>query len=461
MAIDRKFEERVLNKSLSLLIRHFRAHKFSGEFFASGNGRILLTNEGVLTFEYIAEVESEDKPKSYKPGELIDPKDLCLLEMTDEHGTEWYVMDVFLRRGLFPKFMHQSRGSAQLHYIETNERLQHVRGFGGRVILTSNKPIDLPRNIVTETKHLERRAKSKAGKWIWSGVSLDKAKIHSGPYELDISWGASDTLHCKYTLRKSNPRFHDRLCETIMFLTGIIPRPVLCARSFGHFETVTIYSHRVVPVKMQRTRVPLQPTTERFNPYSLFKKYMLFSLNNSDDSGWSNLSREWTSIILSRNVSVSAEILATCIAIEWATKSYFGNVRISRIPKSAMRKLLDGIKAAKVSEAVTKRAVDVVSGALSQVRCKDILYALHKRGLITMEMVSAWDKNRNSSAHGSRTYAVTQKQLSDSDALFQLLCLLFFRIIGYKGRYIDYSAVGWPISKSKETNVDPQTLSNS
>lgn len=456
MAIDRKFEERVLDRSLSLLIRHFKAHKFSGEFFASGSGRIFINSDGVLTFEYVTEVESEDKQKSYKPGELIDPRDLCLLEMTDEQGREWYAMDAYLRRGLFPKFLHQSRGSTQLHSIETNERLQYVRGFGGRVILVSSKPLDLPRNIVTETKHLERKTKSKAGRWKWTSASLDKTRISSKPYTLDMTWGSRDSLHCNYTLSKSNSRFHDRLCETIMVMTGIIPRPAFCAQSFGHFEMVTVFSHRVVRVKQQRTPVPLQPTTEKHNPYSLFKKYLNYSLNNSDDSGWCNLGREWSSIILSRNVSVSAEILATCIAIEWATKTFFGDIRISRIPKSAMIKLLNGIRGAKVSEAVSKRAIDVVSGALSQVRCKDILYALHKRALITKEMVTAWDKNRNSSAHGSKTYAVTQKQLGDSDVLFQLFCLLVFMVIDYKGRYTDYGVVGWPISKSKGSAVSPQ-----
>jgi hypothetical protein len=102
----------------------------------------------------------------------------------------------------------------------------------------------------------------------------------------------------------------------------------------------------------------------------------------------------------------------------------------------------------------TKRFLERVRGFvnnISQPRPIDVLWSWHNEGLlgITPEDVAAWKQSRNPAAHGS----LAGKRLSREELqrrfdrfvqVQNLVNRIVLHLIGYHGRYVDYSQVGWP-----------------
>jgi hypothetical protein len=87
-----------------------------------------------------------------------------------------------------------------------------------------------------------------------------------------------------------------------------------------------------------------------------------------------------------------------------------------------------------------------IEGAISQLhysRAGDKLRALVNSGAISEEMNTAWRKLRNALAHGS-----SPKGGRFVELLYRVKVLfyhLIFHAIGYKGPYMDYGSLGWPV----------------
>ncbi len=77
-------------------------------------------------------------------------------------------------------------------------------------------------------------------------------------------------------------------------------------------------------------------------------------------------------------------------------------------------------------------------------RAKDILNELLNNGVITKEQKKSWDKLRNSTAHGSYDFEVSDLLKLTNDVL-TLYYLIIFEIIGYKGEYVNYSKKNFPV----------------
>lgn len=456
--IKNTIEESVTQKTLSLLIDKFTVHRNDGEFLMSGHGRAYISEEGILLLQCSPDKISDIPVRTSKPGQMINDKDLCIVELEDEDGTVWHSMNVHIPISPLYKISGGGKGTIRLYEMETNSRTISNFELGGRMILSSNKKIELPRNVVTETKKSERVG-SRRAPWRFSGASLDRARVKTKDFLIDFSW-PGNFLECNYELTDTIPLFHDRICETVMFVSGQMPCKIFLARSYGNFESIVVYSRRDPPVRKQRTPSPHYRTKRRSDPYLLFKKYLTFAIKESAEDGWCHISREMASIMLTKNISVAAEILATCIAIEWMTKKYFPRLKIPVTPPETIEKIMSEIDSMRLNSSIKKRISDIVKGSLGQIRCKDVLRKLSKGGRITLDMIRTWDKNRNSSAHGNKDYEITHRTLSDSDTLFQLLILLVFKTIKYNGQYSDYSAEGWPVARIKpKRQRNPQTLS--
>jgi hypothetical protein len=83
-------------------------------------------------------------------------------------------------------------------------------------------------------------------------------------------------------------------------------------------------------------------------------------------------------------------------------------------------------------------------GVLNQVRAKDKLYELHKSGHIEKKLINVWDDVRNKSAHGTLSCMNIQKCFDNLNCLIVLFYQLIFLLVGYTGKYTDYSSQGFP-----------------
>lgn len=81
---------------------------------------------------------------------------------------------------------------------------------------------------------------------------------------------------------------------------------------------------------------------------------------------------------------------------------------------------------------------------------KGILRQLSKRGWFEEKIVDEWGYMRNMSAHGERFFfegTIKQKQ-NNFDKLhscMHIFNVLLLRLIGFRGKYTNYSKVGWPL----------------
>ena len=90
-----------------------------------------------------------------------------------------------------------------------------------------------------------------------------------------------------------------------------------------------------------------------------------------------------------------------------------------------------------------------LAGAVEQmknVRARDQLVALEKKGVVSADTVKAWTILRNTTAHASVHLDPrdVQEFWTRCNTVYTLLNRLVFKAIDYSGKYRDYSVVGWP-----------------
>jgi hypothetical protein len=102
---------------------------------------------------------------------------------------------------------------------------------------------------------------------------------------------------------------------------------------------------------------------------------------------------------------------------------------------------------------------------MARLRTSDKLKDLRKRGVISKQMIDAWQSLRNASAHAAMDPQVfnNQRLWHDGYTVAMMLHLILFTAIGYSGRYMDFSASGWPEKEfltPTEDSVNAETPTN-
>jgi hypothetical protein len=80
---------------------------------------------------------------------------------------------------------------------------------------------------------------------------------------------------------------------------------------------------------------------------------------------------------------------------------------------------------------------------------KDALIRMREQGAISNEHIKAWEKMRNTGAHGGLlgdSDVELQKHLNRYFLVLDLFYRLMFVAVGYRGPHIDYSKDRWPES---------------
>lgn len=83
---------------------------------------------------------------------------------------------------------------------------------------------------------------------------------------------------------------------------------------------------------------------------------------------------------------------------------------------------------------------------MARLRTSDKLKDLRKHGVISKQMIDAWQSLRNASTHATIDPKVfnNERLWHDGYTVAMMLHLILFTAIGYSGRYMDFSVTGWP-----------------
>jgi hypothetical protein len=182
--------------------------------------------------------------------------------------------------------------------------------------------------------------------------------------------------------------------------------------------------------------------------WRLFAAYFLHVVAFDKPLEYHPLSAQLYHVISAETQQLDLKGLLVSVAVEGVLNVEFADLAK---PSAAFKAAVDSVntiirRLKCADEGLAKRLQGMLPGMNSS-RPKDKFKLLTAADVITAEMVRAWEKLRNTTAHASVRFDPTEMQtnLNRCNMVYTMLNLLIFEAIGYSGRYQDFSVRGWPI----------------
>nr|WP_297352926.1 hypothetical protein [uncultured Caldimonas sp.] len=240
--------------------------------------------------------------------------------------------------------------------------------------------------------------------------------------------------------------FDDRLVEAIRFCTASVTQPVMRETVRSGKRVLELAQHRAANKGMLEP--PLLPRGNDADFYKLLECYFLYAAANAAGRDFAPLSAKVGGIFALKGVNIDTVALLVSVAVE----SVLGDDAFEELGKPAsgvlqqLKDMMAHVKAASAQPDFIKRVCNILGGIKSS-RAKDKLHALVVAAAIDEADRKAWNETRNKAAHGS--FEIDPAELQALiDVVFRLSALVYkavFLRIGYKGKFTDYGAHGWPL----------------
>ena len=401
----------------------------------SGPGTIYQDEHGALqlkAYHTIKDLKKElsSKFQNFTPGKLIGNENYFFLEAIDLDGSKWISENIWVSGKIScPTSSHVIKASLdQIKNIterkkepESKSTLFMILPINGLTI-PYNKKEDLP-----------------DGGW-----SLNKSVFEINKFNFEFT--KLDEL-IKITVNSKNAliddSFKNKLIEALSIIFGNIVNPIIFAISNNSLRHIQINSRKSdLPNKSIHS-----PIKHSKPPDVKFFKSFLQSYIFSVEKPYSQLFGYWHKVLQSWQGSVENMALGLVVSIEGIIKGYFNQ---RGLPDTEILKLSEEakplIKKMKIGGRIKDRLLTSL-GQLKQGTPKAALSELSDDGLIPDDFVKTWVKLRNKSAHADEIKIDKiefQKFLDQIHVCLTLFYLLLFSIIGYQGKYTDFSTQGWP-----------------
>jgi|GEM_PF-4247080 len=243
-----------------------------------------------------------------------------------------------------------------------------------------------------------------------------------------------------------------RVCEALQYILA----KALCWRVFikrtGCEEVFHLSSsfHRVEKTNLDP---PVNVDCMEEAPWLLFAKYLEYLIKNSQGRFWHTSSERVYNVCQASGCNLDVWALVLCVSVE-------GLVGLA----TYQEKENDGSKKKELQKHVCQWMIDNnfpdnlmkrVNGILSQVNktaAKAKLYWLAAQGCVDARHIKAWDSLRNKRAHAiphdvdsykTKDYQIIMDQINSATVLMYQLT---FHLVGYQGKYSDYSLPNYPIA---------------
>jgi hypothetical protein len=410
----------------------------------SGSGFVSQEDDGNLTLRMFATDDLNDGekfnriwPTNVIPGVLMPDTTYYDFESVDQDGNHWRAM----RQSINETFGVGTEIEVQLR------RLEKVEVYGKPEDVAWKKwfipgDIELPWHLTTSTERSTRadHFEYEDAAFVWN--------VHKVEGGLDIQ------LKVKHLPLEPHAT---RFLRALAMLTGRSMEPVV-SYSTGNGELIT----RIHP----RPRVEVSNLVSPFNlrtyAHDGAHRFLACCLHHADQKQPKHkdqllvLYQFWYRILRAHQGDIENSSLVLSVAIEGTIKAIFHCEHDVDIEFSdLMKKALPTIKALAINERVRNSMLKSLENATFP-KPKDTMLRLKQQGFLTDLHIKAWSSMRNTGAHGNL--------LEDSNNIFQahltryFCCLdffyrLLFVAIGYKGKYVDRSKIGWPESRFPTPNT--------
>jgi hypothetical protein len=250
--------------------------------------------------------------------------------------------------------------------------------------------------------------------------------------------------------------FDDRLVEALRFCTASVAQPVMRETAHGGKRIFELSQHR--PANKGMLEAPLLPRGHEADFYKLLECYFRYAVAHAAGREFAPLSAKVGGLFALKGVNIDTIALLVSVAVE----SVLGDAAFEELGKPSsgvlrqLEEMVAHVKAAAAQPDFITRVCTIL-GNIKSSRAKDKLYALVVAAAIDEPDRKAWNETRDKAAHGSFEIdpAKLQELINVVYRLSALVYKLVFLLIGYKGKFTDYGAHGWP---PRDFNADLATV---
>ena len=411
-----------------------------------GPGSIYQAPDGMLKFKlYSAGVcngspfEELRRLLNAKEGEIIPHSEYFSLNATSIDGRAWH-SEFILPKANYGRGGYGPVVTGNLSGLVNETSVPNCPDQSSSLTLWFAENFDFPGNIATTRKtYLGDEEFAISGDW-------DAAKFNAR--ELDFTIGKEESwiiLSARSGKNNLPPALSTRICEALAFT---LFRSVSWTISSKVENGVIATTLR--PNSHERKRGASDPPVAFIGSiggeyvWTLFGCYLTYVSAHSEPN-WHPLSTAVSSVISGSKGDLDLALLTVAVAVESVLKIGFSEV--ARPDKAFLAQIQNAselIGKSDLSSPIKLRLSGAVN-AMKWPRVKDKLRVLVENGVFRKELVAAWESARNRSVHAD---ALDPMEIAKVFAQYQAVRTLFneivFLLIGYMGKYKDYSAIGCP-----------------
>ena len=174
----------------------------------------------------------------------------------------------------------------------------------------------------------------------------------------------------------------------------------------------------------------------------MFIKYIRYISKNKSEL-LHPISVELLRVVRASQYSLDAQSLVVAVAVEAILQSQYPKIKISKEKNEEIDLVQEHIMNLEISSNLKRRLKGLI-GTMKKSRPIDQLNQIKERGIINAEHIEAWKHLRNIVTHGSIDDTNFDERYSLCNMVSQLMYLLIFDLIGYKGIFTDYTKEGYP-----------------
>ena len=407
----------------------------------TGPGTICQDEHGILQLKLYSKINDIKKELSHQfkhhtPGKIIADDNYFTLKAIDMSGKEWVSDNIWVCANVsFPAggqvIKSRLREIETIEDGSTTEKNYLFIIVPGKHEIPCNEKEDLPN-----------------GGWRLNRSVFSANNIDFEFRKLDncLIINANSAPDC---LKEGT---YVKILEALSVITGLIIRPVVVKNTQQDHAVLKIksvsnsYSNKKFPLPFKHST-----PSDLQSFFCFFGKYLA-----AIDAPFSDLFGFWHKVNRAWQANIENSSLSLGVAIEGIIRTYFGELglpddEITQQADEAKQKLND----IDIGKRIKDRLLSSIGGLLKNTSPKGALYQMAQDGLISKEMADEWLKLRNKSVHPDKLNEdprAFQKYIDQIYTCIALFYRLFFIIIKYDGRYIDYSENGWPEKKYQQKN---------
>jgi hypothetical protein len=252
----------------------------------------------------------------------------------------------------------------------------------------------------------------------------------------------------------------DHFLRALSIVTGRALRPVSLTIQEGDSRTTRLYAPNDVPIDSLLAPVPLSAPEPR-DAHRFLESFLSHAgSKQAAGNGSTLIHRLWHRILRARPSDVENSSLVLSVAIESLLQEALASEQdVDQEFKQQVedaRALLKGVE-------LPPRARDCVLSSFGNAlrpKAQSVLRRLIRGHSIGQDHLDAWSGMRNTAAHGASLADDAdgfQQHIDRFHACLDLFYRLVFIVIGYKGRHVDFSKEGWPVSDFPPIDASSQS----